>query len=182
MSRKDFITVVEDSQGQKFAALEGMVTINTLFGDPAKLAISQSMMVTAFGQRLITTVWMFPYKSDKNTFEKAGYVGSTMLNPCDQFSYKQAVINALTDVGKTWLIRSAHDRRYASFIRQYDYDNDRIDAAVARWARATGRKMFSDEYGTLGDMDNSPRVKRLNAKLNDPGEGHNYLNRANSLF
>lgn len=180
MASKDFMSVVVDNQGQKFIALEGMVQITTLFGDPAKLAISQTMMVTAFGQRLVTTVWMFPYKKDKNTFEKAGYVGSTMLNPIDTFNYKQAVINALTDVGKTWLFRASHDNRYASFIRKYDYDNDRIEAAVARWARSEGRKLFSDEYGTIGDLDNNPRIKRINAQLNSPNEEHNYLNRVNT--
>ena len=124
MSSKDFMSVVVDNQGQKFMALEGMVQITTLFGDPAKLAISQTMMVTAFGQRLVTTVWMFPYKKDKNTFEKVGYVGSTMLNPIDTFSYKQAVINALTDVGQSFLVRSApkDSKRYLSFVRKYEYD------------------------------------------------------------
>lgn len=184
MARQDFITVVEDSRGQKFLALEGMVEIKTIFGDPAKLSISQAMMTTPFGQRLITTVWMFPYKKDKNTFEKAEYVGSTMLNPTDTFSYKQAVINALIDLGQSFLVRSApkDSKRYVAFIRQYDYDNRRVDAAIARWARSEGRLLFNDDKGTIGDLDNSPRVKRLNCRLNDPAEEHNYLNRATPMF
>lgn len=156
------VDTIQCSDGLSRPALDGMTKITTQFGKPARVAVYQAGYATPFGDRVLTTVWLFPYVADNCIDEpipgqKMVYVGSTIHNPADPFSYKQAFINALTDAGRNYVVKNIATKHVEGMLAQYKWDGERVDKAIARWARHVGRTLFS-ERGAWGDIDNSPEL------------------------
>lgn len=129
---------VQDSNGHAIPNVEFAANVVGPFGERVVFSHTMDNIETPYGKRLITTVNLFPCDDRKEVFS-----GAAIQAPTDEHNYDYAMEVALFKAAQSYFATKCMGKFYKEF-RHFDYDPDRVDKFLRKWAHRLARQMRYD--------------------------------------